>query len=250
MRMIRTFLVTLALSSAAFAAEPKAVISGPATIEIGQRVWLEFVGTVSDAPMVVFCEGPESLRPTLAYGAKGDKEPPLFGFANPSQTGRYRFIAVAVGIADKAIVPSVSAATWDVFVTPVAPAPRPPDPTPGPSPVPPVPPPGPTPAPILIGYDGPLWGVLVLPANPTPQQAMLQADQVLRQEFGKRSANFHSYSEQSPELQTAGWPAMMKTVGGPPVVVWIKSDGTSIWPATKTVNRDAIVTDLKTIRGK
>lgn len=152
---IRSFLIaSLAMlyPCVAGAAAPKAVLTAPGSVAVGQLALLQFSGsnpdgttvsTVSDVdPILIEAIGP-SVSPLYFYDKAGHATAAIF---NPSTSGTYLFVLAAVGTPQGA-----SAVSYD-FATVVIQVGTQPNPTP------PVPP-GPTPAPT----DGVALGAAYIP---------------------------------------------------------------------------------------
>lgn len=143
------------------AAEPRAVLKGPATAQPEAEFWLKFAGSVSDEPVeLALADGPEPVEPALLYSREGV---PIYGLCSVSRPGTYVFVVVASGTLPP--VPPATAgklkrayAFWTVAVG----APTPPAP-PGPPapPTPPTPPTPPAPQPVTAQ----LFAVAVYPAD-------------------------------------------------------------------------------------
>jgi hypothetical protein len=108
--------------------------------------------------------------------------------------------------------------------------------------------PAPVPAPRPDGYAGPLWGVYVLPDNPTPAQAALQTDAKVREACEAASVEWRSYAENAAAVKENSWDDDVKAAGGPPVVLWIKGSG-SLAAVTRAPDAAKVAADLKAVRG-
>lgn len=125
-----------------------------------------------------------------------------------------------------------------------APAPAPtPIPTPAPAPV-----PTPTPTPTPSGYTGKLWGVLVLPDNPTAAQTALRTSPAIKAALTDGGAErWVSHLESAAEVATPAYQALIKAAGGPPCVLWI-GEGGKTFPGVKATDEAAVLAGLKKVR--
>jgi hypothetical protein len=144
--------LALALALPAAAANPRAVVQGPARVEPDQPILIQAEGSVSDVPLQIeWAAGPVQLRVSPAFDADGRL---VFGTAVPHEPGDYRFAVVAEGKPDKpdgtpdpAAKPTRRYAFLDVAVGAKPPPAPPPNPPPAPLPTPtPQPQPAPDPA--------------------------------------------------------------------------------------------------------
>lgn len=238
--MRRLLLALLLICSPAFAAEPKAVISGPTTATVGQSVLLDVGGSSTDAdfPLQVEVAGEGEFRPTLRLWYDAAGKPGLAVLTAP-RPGNYTVVVVAIGKPEGAQLNVTRIAAWPIAVDPIAPPPKP-DPEPGPKP--PDPEPGPSPV------AGKLWGVLILPDLPSPSEAALRTDAEVRKAFAEVNTTFRSYLASEQEVQGAGYKASITSAGGAPAVVWI-AEGGKVVKTTAKASKDAILADLKALRG-
>jgi hypothetical protein len=148
-RMPAAFLLCLALClapAAIRAAQPKAVLIGPSSVQVGQDIVLRFTGTVtdSDAKLKLKLEkGPESIAVPVFYGKDGR---PDHALARATKPGSYQFSLLALGTPDGTKDEDYDTATLTVEVVDPNPGPNPnPNPAPNPNPI---PNPNPTPNPL------------------------------------------------------------------------------------------------------
>lgn len=243
MRRLLAVLI-LAISPTLFAAEPKAVISGPTTATVGTPVLLDLGGSQSDPeyPLQVEVAGDGEFKPALRLWYDASAKPGLAVLTAP-RTGNYTVVVVAIGKPEGADKTATKIAAWPISIEPIAPAPKPPDPGPEPGPTPPDPvPPGPSPV------AGKLWGVLVLPDLPTYAEASLRTDPEIRGAFTAKNTTFRSYLAGEQEIQSSTWKSALAAAGGPPAVLWI-AEGGKVVASTKAATEEKILADLKTLRG-
>lgn len=225
----------------AFGVEPKAEVLGPTNVAVGAEFFVTFEGSVSDEPIdfdQAIIAGPAQVR---FYNDAGGK--PALALISLNRPGLYRFAVVATGKVGDPAKSKRSYAFLDVIAGDVSPAPIPVPPGPTPPP--------PTPDPAPEAYTGQLWGVLVVPENPTAAQAALRTSKTLRQAFADRGTLFHSYEvgANAAELGSPGWAKLLSDTP-PPAVYWVKPDHSLARPGTKATDEAAILSDLKLIRGK
>ena len=129
-----------------------------------------------------------------------------------------------------------------------SPSPAPaPAPSPAPEPAPPAPP-APTPQPTPETFSGKLWGVLVLPDNPTHAQAALRINPFAAGLESAYDVTWGSHLASDPIVKANNYQPAVDAAGGPPCVLWLTTD--RIVRVTKQATADAITADAKAIRGK
>lgn len=242
---MRHFFLALLLSlpGLALAAEPKATISGPTTATVGQAVLLDLGGSASDPeyPLQVEVAGDGEFKPTLRLWYDATAKPGLAVLTAP-RTGSYTVVVVAIGKPEGSDKTLTRIAAWPLTIEPIAPAPKP-DPDP-PGPIPPDPiPPGPTPV------TGKLWGVLIVPDSPSPEQSALRTDPDIRKAFAAAKDTWLSFNLASEsEVSGINWKTALANAGGPPAVLWM-TDGGKILKSTPKATEASILADLKALRG-
>lgn len=144
---------------AARAAAPKAVLTGPDSVAVGQLALLQFAGanpdgtpssTVSDVdPVLVEALGP-SVSPLYFYDKAGK---PAAAIVSPKVAGTYLFVLAAVGTP-----PGASSVSYDfaTLVVQVGQSPKPPDP-PQPQPTDPIEKVGAAYAPVMASSHADAW---------------------------------------------------------------------------------------------
>lgn len=121
----------------------------------------------------------------------------------------------------------------------------PPAPTPTPTPT-PVPPPTPPPAPA--GYSGPLWGVLVVPDNPTPEQSALRTSAAVRAACAAAKADWTTHLAGDAEVSIPAYAGLLAKAGTLPAVVWL-GEGGKVLAASPAAAEADVLAQLKQIRG-
>ncbi len=236
---MRATLATLALLLApglAWSAEPVVKLKGPSTAATGTPFYLDVAGTVSDKPLKVRAAGPDAAKIRVWYDES--RNPGLVEMV-VQKPGSYLIVVLATGKAEGETDSAVDFAPWAVTVSGTAPKPPPPGPDP------PKPPDPPAPAPV----SGKLYGMLVLPAAHTGQQAAIRTDPAVRAGFASNNAFFSSYLESESEVvNTPYWRESIAAAGGAPCILWFDSAGKLVG-SSKDVSAAGIVGQLRALRG-
>lgn len=238
--MIRRLILGLALCllpTLAPAAAPHVEIKGPSVATLANSFYLDVTGTISEKPIKVRTQGPGQLTVRTWYDEK--QQPGLIELTAPAP-GDYWIFIIATGTIDGTA--DLDFAPWKVIVGGTTPGPTPPGPGPTPPPDPPTPP---TPAPVT----GPIYGMYVLPDNPSVGEAQLRTNTNIRAAFKANNARFSSYLLSQDVIQSApNWVGMISAAGGPPCVLWFDSAGTLL-RASKVAGEATFLDDLKALRG-
>ncbi len=126
--------------------------------------------------------------------------------------------------------------------------------TPSPAPIPGPAPPGPAPAPIAL--TGKLWAIAVLDtasavyAGPQSQQSAMWGSNTIGPALANAplSTTWRHYDLSDPVLSVPPWPAIIKNVGLPALVI-IDAGGKVQWSGTLPTTEAAIVATVKKLRG-
>lgn len=195
----------------------------------------------------------------LAAAMLGQSEPtPLFDVvpAVPYAT-EMRFAIGADGvIRPVAVIVTTSKGRYQYLLTfeaiippgPVPPVPPGPTPGPWPNPTPDPPTPTPTPTPTPAVYTGPMVVTLILPTEPTIEQAALATNATLRSSIAAASATFATYRLGEQEISDPRWKDVFNKYP-PPAAFFQRPDGTFVAGGIVSPTVDAIVNRVKSIRG-
>jgi hypothetical protein len=228
MTTLKEFAILFLLAAPALAVEPHVEIKGPSTATAGVACYLDISGTITEKPLKVRSQGPGVLTIRIWYDDQ--RQPGLVEMTAPSAGDYWIFVVATAKINGEN---EQDFAPWKVTVGGTGP--RPPPPTP------PIPP-GPTPV------AGKLWGLLVLPTYHTAPEAALRTSRVIRQAFADNKVYFASYLLTESEIQTPERLAAIRSVDGPPCVLWIGENG-KIIKVTTITSEASVVADVRAIRG-
>lgn len=154
-KLLLPLLVLFSLATVSFAAEPKAILTGPKNVPEGAVVFLDGSLSVADKPLKWKLLTGQSTMILMDQDARKK----AYAVLPALPPGTHRIQVIAIGVPDAGGDPDADVAIHEVTVG-AAPTP-PPAPTPTPGPAPPVPPaptpPTPTPVPSdpfgRLGYD-------------------------------------------------------------------------------------------------
>jgi hypothetical protein len=221
----------------AFAVEPKAALSGPASAKVKTDFFLRFAGTVADKVYLFQAYGPVDSQIDILYDRKSQ---PSYGVCSTSRPGSYLFVAVAYGAPASATAePQWAFAAWMVTVTETDPTP----PGPTPPPVPPVPP-----APILVGK---VWATAVFDLDAaTMDLSPLMLGPEIRQAARENQIYYLVRYSNDPVLAANNLTPHLKGVKLPVVIVQNEAGHVVTDPPRELRDQASIVAYFKSLRGK
>ncbi len=233
MRILHALLLAAFLTPAAPAAEPKAVIEGPASAGPGGVTLLDGRKSTADPGQPLRWKLINSDVPFLTFDKDGRRD--VFCFLPAATPGVYRFALIAAG------KPEGGDLTVDVAIHEVQVGPAP-----GPGPSPPQPRPSPVPATTR------LYATLIYDVDRVdPATAAVRTSPDLAKSLNGLNCVWRSYDVRSDTVLQRNFLPTVNQVGGPPVLVLqVEGVGPPLAAARLPATGDEVLALIRKFRGQ
>ncbi len=228
---MRTYLFALILAAttsvAALADAPKAVIKGPASVDVGATIVLDARASVSDRPLKWKLLGPDV--PFLTLDQDGHQG--VVALVPAAPAGTYTFTLIAKGVPAGQAELDADAAMLVVVVT-AAPAPAPAPALPAP-----------------VALKGTLHATLVVDLdNLTPDLAVLREGIAAREAFRSLDTNYRTVGTDSPELAAVRLGPYVIKAGGAPALIIQDAKGNVLSATRAPADEAGLIAAVKNLR--